>query len=214
MMINLDRLVDDILSGETTGDTILFTVPGDLAGFSTAVKTIRDYPCTDRKVVFCESIEELAPAEVLRGLTDGLRVIPTGECVTNAVLDGVKQVVIPILPGGAAEKLVSENAAGKLPEIWRAARVKGVPVCADLKGLRQSAVQNPELNQQLLTLERRLNEMGISDLCDLMDRPAAGSTVPPEMELVGELVHHLCDQCETEDGADCTSCGMCKVRGF
>lgn len=214
MTVDLNRLVDDILSESRTGDTVLFTVPGDLASFSKAVNTIRDYPCTDRKVVFCETIENLAPADVLSSMADGLRVIPTTDCVTNAVLDGVSKVVIPVLPGGAAEKLVSDTAAGKLPEIWRAARTRGVPVCADLQGLKASAARYPELNQQLLTLERCLNELGVSDLCELVDRPVAGGTVAPEMELVGELVHHLCDQCEMEDGADCTSCGMCKVRGF
>lgn len=214
MTVDINRLVDDILNESPKPETVLFTVPGDLSGFSRAIQTIKNYPCDDRTVVFCESIENLVPEPVLKETANGMQVLSTKSCVPGDVVDNATRVVVPILPGTAAEKLVGDNAAGMLPAIWREARRKGIPMCADLADLKRAAGSDAAALARVHELEQRLKEMGIENFCATSLNGTSGEAVAPELELVGELVHHLCEQCETEDGVSCTDCGMCKVRGF
>lgn len=217
MTINMDQIVDDILretdpvsmpvpAPRPTGDTVLFTVPGDLSTFTEAMETIRNWPAEQRAVIFCESIENLLPGKVLNELMPQCRVVRTTGCVPETLLGGVKQVVIPAMSERVAARFVGTSEPGAIPAIWRAAVDAGVPVCGNVSGLTSNNGSDAAACTRAAELAHALVDKGLVDL-------TTGGT-SPELELVGELVHHLCESCEMEDGTECTDCGMCKVRGF
>lgn len=207
MAINLNQLVDDIL-GEPEA-RILYTIPGDIASFPESMSRVRSHassrPCS---AVFCESIESMIPESTLRSLSDHITVIPTRNIRGGKIPPNIEAVMIPHLTENVISRLISEDAPGVLPEVWREARRQGIPLLTHEEALQHLKPEDAARARSIL--QSKTSTLAKPKL------PPGSRTTPesPELELIADLVTHLCGNCETEDGQPCSDCGMCRVRGF